>query len=160
MKKAFCIACLSALGMHAILAAQQPPVAGPNRNVVGGPVKWTGTPFESQLITGDPRAADDFCMVDSRNLLVIGCAFNDYTPVELPGLAADGETGDADWQRVVHRRRVDVRNALLRIKRTTRRKGCISSRAGCRGSLKQRPKRSFRVFSGIALNRWRTRPTA
>lgn len=98
MKKAFCAACLSALGMHAILAAQQAPVAGPNRNVVGGPIEWTGQPFNSQLKTGDPygqRQDEVSCMVDSRNPLVIGCAFNDYTPVELPGLPSDAETGDA-----------------------------------------------------------------
>jgi hypothetical protein len=40
-------------------------------------------------------APDDPCAVDTRNPLVISCAFNDYTPVELPGLLNDAEIGDA-----------------------------------------------------------------
>lgn len=98
MKRAFLLASVAAVLLNTFVVAQQPPVAGPNRNVVGGPVKWSGAPFASQLITGDPygqRQDEISCMVDSRNALLIGCAFNDYTPVELPGLAADGETGDA-----------------------------------------------------------------
>jgi hypothetical protein len=94
----FLLSCAAALLMNTFMAAQQAPVAGPNRNVVGGPIEWAGTPFESQLKTGDPygqRQDEISCMVDSLNALLIGCAFNDYTPVELPGLASDAETGDA-----------------------------------------------------------------
>ena len=51
-----------------------------------------------QLLEGDPgqRQNEDSCFVDSRDPLVIGCAYNDYSPVELAGLNADEkETGDA-----------------------------------------------------------------
>jgi len=54
MRKAFGVAVLSALAIHAIVSAQQAPVAGPNRNGMGGPVVWDGQPFTSHLRQGDP----------------------------------------------------------------------------------------------------------
>jgi len=80
-------------------AAQGQIVAGQNRNVAGGPVKWSGQPFVlgSQLLEGDPfgqRQDEISCSPDSRNPLNLFCAFNDYTPTELGG-ANDCETRDA-----------------------------------------------------------------
>src|SRR5712691_8312192 len=98
MKKAFLTAILLAGSMHAFVAAQRAPVAGPNVHVMGGPVKWAGDPFKSALKQGDPfgqRQDEISCAVDTRNPQVITCAFNDYTPVELPGLLNDAEIGDA-----------------------------------------------------------------
>ena len=70
--------------------AGQKPVVGPNVDVIGGPVvkqhPWQGDP-------GGQRQNEASCFVDSRNPLVVGCAFNDYTPVEIE--TATGETGDA-----------------------------------------------------------------
>ena len=98
MKKAFLLALLAAAAMHAVPAAQQPIVAGPNVNIIGGPVKIVKTlDGKFQLLEGDPGQRQDEvgCFVDSRNSLDLGCAYNDYTPVEIAGLNGDGETGDA-----------------------------------------------------------------
>ena len=66
--------------------AGQKPVVGPNVDVIGGPVvkqhPWQGDP-------GGQRQNEASCFVDSRNPLVVGCAFNDYTPVEIETASGD-----------------------------------------------------------------------
>jgi hypothetical protein len=88
---------LTASGLVAAPLAQAPQV-GPNVNIIGGPAKiQKNSDGTYQLLEGDPgqRQNEVSCFVDSRDPLDIGCAYNDYTPVEIAGLNGDGETGDA-----------------------------------------------------------------
>jgi hypothetical protein len=92
---------LAATFSVARIAAQGQIVAGPNRNIAGGPVKWADPshPFEpgNALKEGDPygqRQDEVSCALDSRNPSNVMCAFNDYTPTEL-GSPNDCETRDA-----------------------------------------------------------------
>lgn len=89
-----------AIALAGMQTAAQQLVVGPNVNVAGGPliVEKQGNGFSK--FQGDPaqRQNEISCMVDSRNPQVIGCAFNDYTPVFVASLLGDGseqETGDA-----------------------------------------------------------------
>src|SRR5688500_15961123 len=93
------LATLTAVTLAVIhTAAQQPIVGGPNVNIIGGPARIVKNPDGTfQLLEGDPgqRQNEVSCFVDSRDQLDIGCAYNDYTPVEIAGLNGDGETGDS-----------------------------------------------------------------
>jgi len=83
----------------ASLGAQQAFVGGPNVNIIGGPAVFTRDPATGkfQLLEGDPgqRQNEVSCVVDSRDPLDIGCAYNDYTPVFIEELNDPGATGDA-----------------------------------------------------------------
>src|SRR2546422_3371890 len=97
---AFFVALIIAAAFSVARIAAQGIVAGPNRNIAGGPVIWADPshPFlaGNALKEGDPygqRQDEVSCAFDSRNHLNVMCAFNDYTPTELG--SNDCETRDA-----------------------------------------------------------------
>jgi hypothetical protein len=78
-----------------VTLAQQQIVAGQNVNMVGGP--WSFDPATGRII-GDPflqRQNEPSLALSSRNPCHILSGANDYRAVDVPGLPADMETGDA-----------------------------------------------------------------
>lgn len=96
----FALAAAIAAAFMVTQTTAQQMIAGANVNLAGGPlvVEKQGNGFSR--FEGDPaqRQNEVSCMVDSRNPQLIGCAYNDYTPVFVASLLGDGsekETGDA-----------------------------------------------------------------